>query len=356
MKLLKNTLGVTIASILAASSLSAFAQGQGAVEAEAFAKRYFTDSSRHMKDANLYGGSLSYFITDKVSLGLSYGEYSKLRSDFKNELNKAGEEKRQKVKGALATFDATYHFRESGDALRPYLSAGVGHQSLSNLKGTRHDSNRDHTTFATVGAGVKWYITENVFTRAGVEGLYGLDNHQGEWQAGLGLGVNFGGKPRAVAPVEPVACTDSDFDGVCDEVDLCPDTPAGTPVDANGCPVEAETVRVELDVKFDFDKDAVRKDSYADIENLADFMKQFPQTATTVEGHTDSTGPAAYNQKLSERRANAVRNVLVQTYGVEGERVNSVGYGATRPVADNATREGRAINRRVEAEVEAQVQ
>lgn len=118
----------------------------------------------------------------------------------------------------------------------------------------------------------------------------------------------------------------------------------------------AEAVRVELDVKFDFDKDRVKEESYGDIKNLADFMNQYPQTTTTVEGHTDSIGSDAYNQGLSERRANAVRNVLVNQYGVDGSRVNAVGYGKTRPVADNATDAGRAINRRVEAEVEAQIQ
>ena len=116
----------------------------------------------------------------------------------------------------------------------------------------------------------------------------------------------------------------------------------------------AEAVRVELDVKFDFDKAQVKQESYGDIKALADFMKQYPQTSTVVEGHTDSVGSDAYNQGLSERRANAVREVLVNQYGVESNRVQAVGYGESRPVADNATAEGRAINRRVEAEVEAQ--
>jgi outer membrane protein OmpA-like peptidoglycan-associated protein len=116
----------------------------------------------------------------------------------------------------------------------------------------------------------------------------------------------------------------------------------------------AETVRVELDVKFDFDKSVVKQESFSDIESLADFLKQYPQTSTVVEGHTDSVGTDAYNLVLSERRANAVRDVLVNEYGVGGTRVDAVGYGETRPVADNATAEGRAINRRVEAEVEAQ--
>lgn len=119
-------------------------------------------------------------------------------------------------------------------------------------------------------------------------------------------------------------------------------------------PEPAEAVRVELDVKFDFDKSKVKEESYADIKNLADFMKQYPQTTTVVEGHTDSVGTDAYNQGLSERRASAVRDVLVNQYGVGADRVNAVGYGESRPVADNATEAGRAINRRVEAAVEAQ--
>lgn len=115
-----------------------------------------------------------------------------------------------------------------------------------------------------------------------------------------------------------------------------------------------EAVRVELDVKFDFDKAQVKQESYGDIKALADFLKQYPSTSTVVEGHTDSVGSDAYNQGLSERRAAAVRDVLVNQYGVESNRVQAVGYGESRPVADNATHDGRAINRRVEAEVEAQ--
>jgi len=116
----------------------------------------------------------------------------------------------------------------------------------------------------------------------------------------------------------------------------------------------AEAVRVELDVKFDFDRAQVKEESFGDIKALADFMKLYPQTSTVMEGHTDSVGSDVYNQGLSERRAAAVRDVLVNQYGVESGRVQAVGYGESRPVADNATNEGRAINRRVEAEVEAQ--
>ena len=130
------------------------------------------------------------------------------------------------------------------------------------------------------------------------------------------------------------------------------ETPAPAPAPAPE--PAAEAVRVELDVKFDFDKSTVKSESMGDIQNLADFMKQYPQTTTVVEGHTDSVGTDAYNQKLSERRASAVRDVLVNKLGVSGARVESVGYGESRPVAYNATEAGRAINRRVEAAVEAE--
>lgn len=346
---LKSTLGVVIGSLVAASSLSAMAQGQGAVEGELFGKRYFTDSQRDMSNANLYGGSVGYFLTDDVELALSYGEYHDVRGEH--------DEGHKKIHGSLAALDAYYHWGTPGVGLRPYVSGGFAHQSLTDAHADHHG--RNHTTFANVGAGLKYYFTENLYARGGLEGNYNIDDDQSEWSAVVGVGVNFGGSSRrqeaAPAP-EPVAdvCTDSDNDGVCDNVDQCPNTPANVTVDANGCPAVAEVVRVELDVKFDFDKAVVKPESYGDIKNLADFMQQYPQTSTTVEGHTDSVGTDAYNQRLSERRANAVRNVLVNQYGVSGNRVNAVGYGESRPVAVNSTEAGRAVNRRVEAEVEAQ--
>ena len=328
---LKNTLGVVIGSMVAATSLSALAQGQGAVEVEAFGKHYFTDSSRDVqRDGELYGAGVSYFLTDDVSLGLSYGEYHDLTS--RDGVEADGGHKN--IKGSLTSLDAAYHFGAPGVGLRPYVSAGVAHQSI----GQADRGGRDRSTFANVGTGLKYYFTENFFAKASVDGMYNIDADEGEWMAGVGVGLNFGGGARQVAAVEPTP------------------EPAPAPIVDNEPEPAPELVRVELDVKFDFDKSRVREESYSDIKNLADFMQQYPQTSTTVEGHTDSVGTDQYNQRLSERRAEAVRNVLVNEYGVAGGRVNSVGYGESRPVADNATEEGRQINRRVEAEVEAQVQ
>ncbi|WPC03368.1 OmpA family protein [Pseudomonas benzenivorans] len=322
---LKNTLGVVIGSLVAASCMSALAQGQGAVEVEAFGKRYMTDSSRDLSNGNLFGGSVGYYLTDDVELALSYGEYHDIRSE-----NGTGN---KNIKGNLAGLDAIYHFGEQGVGLRPYVSAGFAHQNISNVPAR---TGRDHSTFANVGTGVKYFFTENLFARAGLDGMYNIDANETEWAAGVGVGMNFGGSSKPAPAPAPVAAVQ----------------PVAEPVQAEE---PMEMVRVELDVKFDFDKANVKQESYGDIKNLADFMNQYPQTTTTVEGHTDAKGSDAYNQKLSERRANAVREVLVNQYGVSGERVNAVGYGESRPVADNASDAGRAINRRVEAEVEAQI-
>jgi len=123
---LKNTLGVVIGSLVAATSISALAQGQGAVEVEAFGKHYFTDSSRDVqRDGELYGAGASYFLTDDVSLGLSYGEYHDLTSR-----DPVGAGGHKDIKGSLTSLDATYHFGQPGVGLRPYVSAGAAHQSI----------------------------------------------------------------------------------------------------------------------------------------------------------------------------------------------------------------------------------
>ncbi len=297
---LKNTLGVVIGSMVAATSVNALAQGQGAVEVEAFGKHYFTDSSRDIKNGELYGAGVSYFLTDDVSLGLSYGEYHDITSE-----DRVQDGSHKKIKGSLTSLDAAYHFGNPGVGLRPYVSAGVAHQSI----GQADRGGRDRSTFANVGTGLKYYFTENFFAKASVDGMYNIDADEGEWMAGVGVGLNFGGGARQVAAVEPTP------------------EPAPAPIVDNEPEPAPEVVRVELDVKFDFDKSRVREESYSDIKNLADFMQQYPQTTTVVEGHTDSVGTDQYNQRLSERRAEAVRNVLVNEYGVQGNRVNSVGYG-----------------------------
>ncbi|PTD96081.1 OmpA family protein [Pseudothauera lacus] len=112
---------------------------------------------------------------------------------------------------------------------------------------------------------------------------------------------------------------------------------------------EGDTIRLQApeNITFDTNRADIRPQFQPVLEQLAQSIRQYPGTVVQVEGHTDATGAAAYNQTLSENRAASVRSYLIQR-GVEANRLIAVGYGMTRPIADNNTAAGRAQNRRVE--------
>lgn len=99
-------------------------------------------------------------------------------------------------------------------------------------------------------------------------------------------------------------------------------------------------------VNFDFDKSNIRPDAAVILDEAVSALSG-SSAAVSVEGHTDAVGSDAYNQRLSERRAESVRRYLVE-HGIDESRLSTVGYGESRPIASNQTREGRALNRRVE--------
>jgi len=144
---------------------------------------------------------------------------------------------------------------------------------------------------------------------------------------------------------------DSDKDGVCDGLDKCPGTPVGVKVDEYGCP-EFVKKTITLNVKFDTDKTTIKKEFNKELKELADFMKAYPDTKTTIEGHTDSVGSDKYNMGLSQRRADAVRKALIEQYGVAADRLTTAAYGESKPIATNATAQGRYQNRMVRATIE----
>lgn len=114
---------------------------------------------------------------------------------------------------------------------------------------------------------------------------------------------------------------------------------------------EQQPVRVciSLNVQFDIDRYDVKPMYNDDIGRVADFMKKHPEATAVIEGHTDDVGTEEYNLRLSERRAESVMQYLINRFGIEPSRLSSKGYGKTRPIADNATEEGRIKNRRIEA-------
>lgn len=249
--------------------------------------------------------------------------------------------------------DLTYSFGDR-TAFTPFLLAGVGgnYDDVTPLKDK-------WSVFGNIGAGfVTAPLTQvgDLRVRGEIRGIYD-DFQDGYVDVRLGLGVEvalFGRKgvgvpaavPEAVRIVEvPTGLLDTDGDGVIDEKDKCPDTPAGTRVDGDGCPYAPVTVL--KGVNFEIDRDRLRPDAKAILDTLVETLKSHPDMKVEIAGHTDSTGSQAYNLSLSDKRAAAVREYLV-AQGIPSDQVSSKGYGEAQPVADNATVDGRELNRRVE--------
>ncbi|MEQ6917562.1 OmpA family protein [Halomonas aquatica] len=151
------------------------------------------------------------------------------------------------------------------------------------------------------------------------------------------------GTPAGVA-VDAVGCPlDSDGDGVPDYQDQCPGTPAGAVVNALGC----EEDLVLRDVNFEFDSATLTMGAENILDGVAEKLLANKNVRVRIEGHTDSMGSDAYNQQLSQERADSVATYLAGE-GVSADRMRTIGYGESQPVASNETDAGRAQNRRVE--------
>jgi outer membrane protein OmpA-like peptidoglycan-associated protein len=151
--------------------------------------------------------------------------------------------------------------------------------------------------------------------------------------------------PKGVK-VDAVGCPlDSDGDGVADYLDKCPNTPKGLVVDETGC-VPAGFMVVG-DVLFDTNKWNIKPEGQAELDKGVAFLLKNPQLKVEIQGHTDSTGTAAWNATLAQRRAESVMKYLVSK-GVPADQLTAKGFGPANPVAPNDTPEGRAKNRRVD--------
>ena len=135
---------------------------------------------------------------------------------------------------------------------------------------------------------------------------------------------------------------DSDNDGIYDYLDKCPDTTENLEVDRTGCPILAT-----YSFNFALNSAKIEKKYYPQIEKLVDILKDNEKIMIEIQGYTDSQGSAEYNKKLSLRRAESLKNILVTKYKIVKNRIDVVGFGSDYPIADNGTEEGRAQNRRI---------
>ncbi|HSW14851.1 MAG TPA: OmpA family protein [Solimonas sp.] len=294
---------------------------------------------------------------------------------------RAGDNNYRELGGSL---DALF-FYSRDRAFSPYVGLGVGAQKHRD----KTNGQEETEPFGTLGVGFFKYFGDDsrYGFRADVRARYvdsdinTVDNDLWEPVAKIGLVAALG--PRLTED-GVIGGPDSDGDGVPDEADLCPNTPKGVKVDSKGCPVDSDGdgvpdaidkcpgtpkgVKVDStgcskdgagegpnrrfeDVHFEFDKSDLTDYARAILDNaskaIGGLQKQYPSLKVDVSGHTDWIGTDAYNQALSERRANSVKQYMVRK-GVEAKRVNTYAYGESKPVATNETDEGRAQNRRAE--------
>lgn len=295
------------------------------------------------------GYNFDYTLLDKVEIGVEYtwGEYKKVAG--------AAEEKTKIARyfvNAIKEFDIT-------DKLAFYGLIGVGYEDIRNEKYKNDDSG-----FGQYGAGLRYALTEALSVRAelrhGIKFDHGDNNLFGTIGATYRFGQEAQPAPEPVMVVEeeveviveavpektepaPVVYGDSDGDGVTDDKDLCPNTPAGEKVDAFGC-----VMVISLKINFAFDKDEISPEFDKEIQDVAAVLNSEKDYKVRLEGHTDTSGPSAYNMRLSEKRAKAVANRLVEL-GVTEDRITTEWFGETRPLVSNDTRAGRIENRRVDA-------
>ncbi len=270
------------------------------------------------------------------------------------------------------TLSLNWHFNPNG-TWRPYIGVGVNYTMFSGEETAGALGGRELKLDDSIGAAGQVGIDIGATDELVPEPERPLHRHErceSDWLAswtvddigsvdinpmvyGVHVGYRFGAPAPVAAPAPaprrspppppppPAKCADTDADGVCDEADKCPGTPAGTKVDSVGCPLEQT-----LKVLFDFDSAELRPESITELERVVKFMNDVPFAKAMVEGHTDSVGSDAYNLALSDRRAKSVFDYL-SSRGVDPARLSSVGKGESDPIADNATAEGRQVNRRV---------
>lgn len=256
-------------------------------------------------------------------------EYSQVKGDVDTNY---GEYKAKNIAGNFyATSDV---FTGNYDSkIKPYALLGAGHYEyeFDDARLGYHDG--EEGTLGNAGIGAFWHINDALALRTEARGTYHFDEKFWNYTALAGLNVVLGGrlKPAAdvveVAPVEPVA----------------PVAPAPQEL--------TEDLNMELRVFFDTNKSNIKDQYKPEIAKVAEKLVEYPNATARIEGHTDSTGPRALNERLSLARANSVKSALVNEYNVDASRLSTQGFAWDQPIADNNTKEGRAMNRRVFATI-----
>jgi OmpA-OmpF porin, OOP family len=281
--------------------------------------------------------------------------------------------------------EGLYHFMPE-KRLVPFVSVGIGGQNI-NYSSTAEDKSR---FVADYGVGLKYFLTDSIALRADVRHVLVFGSLYNNLEYALGVAFSFGGKKAASKPfvkdveAEPALPPPP----VAKEPEPAPPPPVKAPEPAPAPPppppvrepepapappppppvieemkkapeaaseVEKEIIekgRATLMVQFDTGKAIVKPVYNKEIQKVADVMNKYKDLNIVVEGHTDNVGGKQYNLNLSQKRAEAIKKVMATKFKINSDRIKAKGFGYSKPIASNSTKEGKQKNRRVEAAVE----
>ena len=284
---------------------------------------HLTDSAQ-MDDDLFVGAALGVELTPWLGFE---AEYNQVKGDMVDQAN--AEYKQTQINGNFyATSDLITKNYDS--KIKPYVLLGAGHYKYKG-EGSISGGEDDEGTLGNAGFGAFWRLNDALSLRTEARATYNIDEDFWNYTALAGLNVVLGGhlKPAAsvveVAPVEPVA-----------------------PVQPQEL---TEDLNMELRVFFDTNKSNIKDQYKPEIAKVAEKLVEYPNATARIEGHTDNTGPRALNERLSLARANSVKSSLVNEYNVDPARLSTQGFAWDQPIADNNTKEGRAMSRRVFATI-----
>jgi OOP family OmpA-OmpF porin len=322
------------------------------------------DNNNNADDTFFYGLSVGYQFNKKFAVEASYFELEPEVKDPGFDIDGHYHNASEDIDTQHYRLDGIFNFDlpVSSIPVSPYLSIGYG-KLETDLKFSDEDD-----WMMDVGVGIKQKITPAFSLRGDVRAFHSWDNDDTDYGLSVGLVYLFGAKQTPTTPPEAKVeqptqqptdncASDTDGDSVPDCRDQCPGSDPRAEIDEKGCYRTEQVIdRVELNILFDSNKAVVKSEYYSEIQKVADFMQKHPDTKADIEGHTDNVGSNQYNQRLSQRRADAVRQVLISKFNIAPLRLRAMGYGETRPVQSNATATGRQANRRVIAVLQTTVE
>lgn len=302
------------------------------------------DYNNHNADTN--GGEIK--LKDDLFVGAALGaeltpwlgfevEYSQVKGDVdargvvaqSEDFTKIGKYKQSNIAGNFyVTSDLIT--KDYDSKIKPYVLLGAGHSKVKFQDGANAIDTKEGT-IGNAGLGAFWRLNDALSVRTEARATYNEAVKNWNYTALAGLNVVLGGhlKPAA-APV------------VVEVVEVAPVAPAE---------VLTEDLSMELRVFFDTNKSNIKEQYKPEIAKVAEKLVEYPNATAKIDGYTDNTGPLALNERLSLARANSVKTALVNEYNVDASRLSTQGFAWNNPIADNSTKEGRAMNRRVFATI-----